>query len=186
VALVGPGAGDASDDNGNGNGLDEIPTELLSMNLTGTSSLGTIQLQLRTGTTAAGELEEKVNNNPGLLDLDPFAPGDATNFFEILFDLEVTPAGTQLHTASLLRFSSMIGDLPGLNERYEAPSSAPLLDSNDDPTGFALGAGNFVFVAERPLPEPGTGLLFLAAVASIAHLAGRRRGPTDSRRTPGS
>src|SRR5439155_13877053 len=56
----------------NGNGLDEVPTVMTLLQLTGNSSHGPVSISLDPSTPTTGVIEEKVNNTPGVLDLPPF------------------------------------------------------------------------------------------------------------------
>lgn len=92
VPFEGPTEGDANDSDGDG--LDDIDTELLSMTLTGVSSvLGPLELQLLAGLTASGEVEEKVNNTAGTLDVPPYASGLANSSFDLVFDIQAASLG---------------------------------------------------------------------------------------------
>ncbi|MHC4315935.1 MAG: hypothetical protein ACYSW3_26120 [Planctomycetota bacterium] len=75
VYFDGPSEGDADD--GNGDGLDEVATEIVSLNLTGTSiSLGVVELRLYPDLPSNGEMTEVVNHTPGVLDVAPFTMGE--------------------------------------------------------------------------------------------------------------
>ena len=90
----GPAEGDALDDGVNG--LDEIETEIVQLELVGDSSLGPVTLRINSMSPSLGRLEEQVNDNPGLLDVDPFAPGDASSLFDVLVELEVNDSSCRL------------------------------------------------------------------------------------------
>jgi hypothetical protein len=110
VFFEGPTHGDAVDDDGNA--LDEVVTQLVSMNLTD----GNVTLRIRDVTKSPyspslGQIEELVNNNPGRLDLDPFHPGNAQSFFDVLFEIEL-PDGTILHNEQPLRIGAVISEKP--------------------------------------------------------------------------
>ena len=73
VFFEGPNDGDAFDDDGDGQG--EVQTEIVSMNLRGTSPLlGTVLVQVNPDMPSLGAIEEQINNTPGVLDLSPFIP----------------------------------------------------------------------------------------------------------------
>jgi len=149
VFFEGPNEGDATDDDIDG--LDEVQTEIVSMNLTGTSSLGPVQVRVRTDQPSLGEIEEQVNNNPGLLDLDPFAPGNADSFFDVFFEIEV--GGQRFITAQPKRMSAIITEKPpGQGESYSNPDIIELLDATTlQPTGLAIGSAEHT---PNPLPPP--------------------------------
>ena len=167
----GTNLGDAVDDDSDG--LDEIEVEMVSMNLTGTSSLlgDTVQLQLLGGIPVVGEIEELVNNAPSVLDLSPYGSSlGATSRFELRFDI-ASSDGTFLASTSGapgLFFAAILDDFPGLNTVYSSFGTVPLLDSFGS-TGYTLGPGEFVFTNVVPVPAAawlfGTGLLGLVGIA---------------------
>jgi len=142
--------GEAQDDSGNGR--DEVQTEIVDMNLQGTSSMGPIHVTLNPDMPSVGGIEELVNNTPGWLDLDPFNPGDADSFFDVFFDITVdTPNGPLvLHNAKPKHMQTVITDKPpGPGNTYESPERIELFDAAGNPTGFFLGATRHT---PNPLP----------------------------------
>ena len=137
VLFEGPAEGDAADEDGDG--LDEVQTEIVSMNLTGSSSLGGVTVRQRADLPSIGEIEELVNNNTGLLDIDPFAAGDADSFFDVFFDIEIN--GQRFVTSQPKRMRTIITEKPPAEgETYESPEIVELLDSVTlQPTGLAIG-----------------------------------------------
>ncbi|MDX1745695.1 MAG: hypothetical protein R3324_07140, partial [Halobacteriales archaeon] len=134
VFFDGPNEGDAEDDDNNG--LDEVQTELVELNLTG----GGVQLRLNPDQPSLGQIEELVNNNDGLLDLDPFADGDADSFFDVFFEV-VLPDGTVLHNGQPLFISATIGEKPPFTRYIHLiPPGDPveLLTENDQPSGIFI------------------------------------------------
>jgi len=145
--------GDAADDDGNNR--DDVETEIVSMDLTGNSSLGPVSVRLNPNMPTFGEIEELVNNNPGRLDLDPFHPGDAQSFFDVFVEIEVqTPVGAVLlYNLLPKRMSAVITDKPpGLGNTYEDVRRVELYTASGEPSGFSLGATRHT---PRPIPEPG-------------------------------
>ena len=99
VFFEGPNEGDANDDNGNGR--DEVQTEMVDMQLTGNSPLGPVLVRLNPNIPSRGQIEETANTQPGRLDLPPFAPsGTASSFFDVFFEITIQrPEGPLvLHT----------------------------------------------------------------------------------------
>ena len=84
VFFEGPSEGDAFDDDDNG--LDEVETELISLDLTD----GAVSLRLRPGRRSPGEIEEQENNTAGRLDVRPFTQiGRADSFFDVFFEIQI-------------------------------------------------------------------------------------------------
>ncbi|MDX1747503.1 MAG: hypothetical protein R3324_16335, partial [Halobacteriales archaeon] len=150
--------GDAEDDDGDG--LDEVVTLMTLLNLTD----GTLDLSLNPNMATIGEIEEKENNTAGLLDLDPFAPGDANSFFDVFFQIRL-PDGTVVHNGVALRVEAMIGEKPPFDTYVHLlPPGGPLelLDANDNPTGvFITRAEHNTGFVERDIFEQTTALLQL-------------------------
>jgi len=145
VYFEGPHEGDANDSDGNGR--DEVPTEMVVLHLTGPSSLGPIVVKLHPTIPSLGQIEERQNNTAGLLDVNPFAPGDANSFFNLF--LEVDVGGLRFFTRSPKRMSSVIDHKPPQpGAVYESPITIPLFDENGNDTGFAIGPARHV---PRPL-----------------------------------
>jgi hypothetical protein len=132
---IGPG-GQASDSNGNG--LDDVPTEMVLLSLTGASSMGPVSVDLDPAHRSFGSIEETVNNTPGILDIPPFTPtGTANSFFDIFALISIN--GQTLHPANALHMTSLIHHKPPApGDSYTNPftTPVPLLDANGNPTGF--------------------------------------------------
>jgi len=136
---VGP-LGECSDTNGNGR--DQVHTEMTQLELRGTSpTLGPLTVRLRDPSKhpfqpTLGEIEEQANNTPGILDVPPFTPtGAADSFFDVFFEVE--SGGMILHNPvskhlSLL-FLSHKPPRPG--ETYEDVQAIELWDESGNPTG---------------------------------------------------
>ncbi|MCP4246174.1 MAG: hypothetical protein GY778_03915, partial [bacterium] len=139
VFFEGEHEGDAVDDNNDG--LDEVQAEMVSLNLTGNSSLGPVLVRLNPALTTTGGITERVNNTPGTLDLPPFTTtGQADSFFDVFFEI-VLPDGTVLHNRTPKRMSSVINHKPpGPGDYYEGLKETPLYFPNGEPSGFVLGA----------------------------------------------
>ena len=91
-----------------GNGLEQVQTEIVSMDLVGsgiTLRAGSAGLSLQ---TSLGEIEEDSNATPGLLELPPFAPGSAQAFFDVFFEVafadDVFGIEQPLHVAGPISF----------------------------------------------------------------------------------
>ena len=124
-----------------GDGLDEVSAEIVAMNLTGTSSNGTVVLSLNPDWTQRGEIEETANNTPGTLDVPPFAPtGSANSFFDVYFQLEFLVPGVTLYNQDPARMIALIHEKPPAHgDIYQSTSAVPLYNENGEPTGYSIG-----------------------------------------------
>ncbi len=143
----GQNPGDAIDDLfGGGNNLDDVQTELVSLELEGNSSLGPVFFQANPGpgVRSLGLLEELVDNNTGTLDLDPFAPGDAQSFFDVFFQVDV--GGVLLHNELPLQVTGNISAKPEPFGEALTLIGQPvtLLDAASNPSGFVLTGVNHI------------------------------------------
>jgi len=132
-----------------GDGLDDVPTELVELSLTGSSSQGPVVLSLSPDIPSSGEMEEQENLERGLLDVAPFVEsGFVDSFFDVFFELKV---GEQvLHTRNPKRMSTVITHKPPApGNVYENREEIELYDAAGNPTGIYLGAG-------RHEPNPST------------------------------
>ena len=133
-----PPSGTASDTDGDG--LDQVTTEMTQLDLQGVSSMGPVRVRLDASHRTVGMIEEQANNTPGVLDLPPFtATGSASSFFDIW--AEVTFGGQVFYPARPLHMQSIITHKPpGLGEFYLNPFTDPveLLTSNGVPSGVYL------------------------------------------------
>ena len=142
VYFEGPNMGDADDDDGNG--LEEVETEIVSMSLTGEGSMGPVIVRLRPNIPALGQIEEKENNTPGVLDLKPFVNdngGDfpADSFFDVFFEIEVGGMANRvvLHTEEPSRLRGVITYKPPRPcEAYESVERVELYDEDGNATGI--------------------------------------------------
>ncbi len=110
VHFEGPDAGDAQDDSGNG--LDEVVTEIVALDLRGVNHfLGVLRVSLALGQPTSGQLEEQVNMEPGLLEMVPYSSwGVGDCFFNIPIELEVM--GMNMYTGLPHRIDGRLSDNP--------------------------------------------------------------------------
>jgi hypothetical protein len=121
-----------------GDGLDQSPSEVVAMTLTGTSSLGPVLATLDPTRPSLGQFEERANAMPGRLDVRPFAPtGAADSFFDIFYEIQI--AGETLHPAPPMHVAGIVTHKPSApGELLANPSPSPvdLVDSNEVPSGL--------------------------------------------------
>ena len=145
------GEGEARDDDGDGR--EEVMTKMVQLDLWGQSSMGPVHVTLNPGLTTTGEIEERVNNTPGLLDIAPFAAGgSADSFFDVFFQIEV--AGQVLQNQQPKHMSRVIVHKPPEpGAVYEGPERIELFVPNGQPSGFSLGPARHV--PSSPMLQPG-------------------------------
>ncbi|MCP4993563.1 MAG: hypothetical protein GY934_07235, partial [Gammaproteobacteria bacterium] len=146
VFFEGQKEGDAFDNDGDGR--DEVDTEMVSLRLTGMSSKGPVLVRLNPDIPTIGVIDEQANNTPGTLDVPPFTPkGQADSFFDVFFEI-VLPDKTVLHNQEPKRLSSVIRHKPPAEgDSYEGLKEIQLFDVNGKPSGFTLGVA-------RHIPRP--------------------------------
>jgi hypothetical protein len=126
--------------------LEQVPAEMIALELSGTSSFGPIEVHLRDPTKSpfmrsVGEIEELVNNTPGVLDLPPFTPtGCADSFFDVFFEIETTlpPPFDLLHNEDPKRMTAVICNKPPYFHVYVGDDPVELFTEAGTPTGFFL------------------------------------------------
>lgn len=132
------------------NGLEEVPTEIVQMNLTGTSSMGLpVTVRLRSFTKhpfmhSTGEIEETANTQTGRLDVPPFAPaGTACSFFDVFFEVQIN-GGVVMHTHVPKRMQTIISHKPPLEQDvYQNPGPLQELFFEDETaSGTLIGAAS--------------------------------------------
>jgi hypothetical protein len=147
-------------------GLEEVQTEIVQMELSGISTLvGPVTLRLRDPNEdpfrrTTGEIEEGVNNNPGVLDLPPFVEGEeffpAESFFDVFFEIEIPEAQTTLHNRDPKRMTATITHKPpGPGEVYQNPFVIQLLDAEGNPTEIFIELAVHVPNPTPPCGQPG-------------------------------
>ncbi len=139
---------------GDADGLEQLQTEMVQMDLTGTSSvLGPVIVRLRDSTErpfqrTLGELEERLNVQAGRLDLlgddpplcveHPTPPANcedttAYSFFDVYFEVQV--GGNVLHNEAPKKMEATITHKPpATEETYERPEAIRLYDEAGNPT----------------------------------------------------
>ena len=125
-----------------GNAREQVPTEIVAMQLTGMSPvLGAVVVRESPTRASLGEIEELSNATPGVLDIPPFtAAGAADSFFDVFFEVQIL-GGVVLHNEVPKRLRSRITHKPpAVGEAYEGPVAVRLFDENGNDTGCVLGA----------------------------------------------
>lgn len=125
-------------------GLDEVPTEIVALSLTGISPAGSLTVTVRSPDKSpfkrsTGEIEENQNTQTGRLDLPPYGEeGTATSFFDVYFQVEV--AGQVLHAKEPKRMTTTITRIPpDEGETYFNPDRIRLFFEDETPSDFFIG-----------------------------------------------
>jgi hypothetical protein len=121
-----PGAADDDD----GDSLDEVQIELVSLTLTGSSAFGEVPVNLWAAAQSLGEIEERSNSMSGTLDLPPFATGDAGSFFDL--HVETTIFGITVHNVLPARVEAVITEWPPPAGEVYMGAFAPSIPLVDD------------------------------------------------------
>jgi len=131
------GTGGATTDS-DGNGRDDVNTQMTAFDFAGVTMFGPVHMQLNASAPTNGLIEEQVNNTPGVLDIPPFAEtGTCDSFFDVF--VEVTIAGLTLHNFTATLLSGVIAHAPPEEGSvYQNSSPTPLYDENGNPTGLYL------------------------------------------------
>jgi hypothetical protein len=120
----------------------------VALSLRGTGSMvGPVQLSLRRGLTSAGQMEERMNNTAGVLDVPPFTEtGTVDSFFDVYVELRAE--GETLYADGPLLLTGVISHKPSRSgEIYDGRGSVALLYAAGSPTGMRLWITQF-----RPSP----------------------------------
>jgi hypothetical protein len=140
-----------------GDGREQVPTEIVHMELTGMSSMGPVIVRVRDrnrhpNRRSTGEIEETRNTQSGRLDLPPFAlTGTADSFFDVFFEVEV--GGQVLHSHDPKRMRTIITRKPPAGgETYENPQVIELFTENENPAGVRITGAFHIPNPVPPIP----------------------------------
>ncbi len=130
--------GDANDDDKDG--LDEVSTEIVAMELKGSSpTLGEVILRVNPNVPSLGQITEQANNTPGMLDLPPFSPGTADSFFDVFFEIELPSAGQSYTTLDPMRLRGVVTHKPAAPcDSFESQDEIEIFDADGNATGYFL------------------------------------------------
>lgn len=141
-----------------GDGREQVQTEIVSMTLTGTSAVyGPLTVRVRDSAKhpnqrSTGEIEETANNTPEVLDIPPFtATGSADSFFDVFFEIEVANlGGAKFHNHTPKHMQTTITHKPPAEgEVYQNPDVIELFDENETLALVTMGTAK-----HTPNPAP--------------------------------
>ena len=146
---------------GGANGLDEVATEIVQLDLTGSGMFGDITLRESPVRDSVGLFEEQANDSPGEMDF----PADS--FFDVFAEVDITGFGT-LHNVDPVRVECVITEIPPFLCLYQPPIDEPidLFDEDDVLVARLIHAAhvplplNEVFIVFRNVPLPDEWLLW--------------------------
>jgi hypothetical protein len=125
-------------------GMDQARSEMVAMNLNGTSSLGPVNVQVRPPDSppfalSAGLITEDTNSLPGILDLPGFGGrGTANSFFDMNYQIGLANASLGnpvFYNSTPRHMTAVISDLPPGQSQYggrNTYSSFTPTDLNED------------------------------------------------------
>ncbi len=153
-------AGEATDSDSDG--LDQVQTELVTLNLTGIDPVfGAVKLRLNPSRGSFGEIEEQVNNTPGILDVVPFTPvGTATSYIDAFFEIELSDIALCLRNELPTRLQALLDHKPPASFNVH---TAVIL--SPEPF-YSVPCGTGAWTLPKPPPNPAAHLLGLSACGS--------------------
>ena len=165
---IGVDLDNAVDDNGNGR--DEVQSQLLTMFL---SDAAGIDLRLAALPLSTGEMEELVNLIPGVFDVPPItlSGSGADSSFDVFLELDI--AGNGFYNADPLFIQGLISSIPlAPDDMYVFfGTSVPLLTLNGENSGYAIT--EFIYTPGAPVPVPGAVWLFISGLLGLIGLGKR-------------
>ena len=135
--------GSADDDDNDS--LDEVVTELVQLDLSGTiPKIGDVHLGLDTRVPTLGQIEEDADDKTGRLDIPPFVScGTAQSYFYVNFEIEI--GGIPMYPERAPRWQGVIKEKPvAPGDVYENLEGVRLVDSDGVQTNYTLITVRFV------------------------------------------
>jgi len=135
--------GSADDDDNDS--LDEVVTELLQLDLSGTiPKIGDVHLGLDTRVPTLGQIEEDADDKTGRLDIPPFVScGSAQSHFYANFELVI--GGTPMYPERAPRWQTVVKAKPvAPGDVYEYIEGVGLVDLDGVRTGYTLFTVRFM------------------------------------------
>ncbi len=126
-------------DDDDGDGLDEVPLEIVQMTLTSTGGTVPVEVSQSPARMSLGFIEENVNVDSGELNLPPFNPlGPARMAAEMFVIVEIN--GTPFHNVTPVSIQGLIDHKPPAcgDELDSGQVSVPLFDASDKQSGWSI------------------------------------------------
>ena len=142
VAVYFDGDVEGSADDSDGDGLDEVVTEMFELDMTGFHpAVGEIRVRLHPTIPSRGEIVEDSNDTPGVLDVWPFGLAGSTATSNFALYLQVEMNGQTYFTEQPKFMSTVITNKPPVaGEVYEGLNVVPLISEFGFETPYRLGA----------------------------------------------
>ena len=127
---------------GDGDGRDDVQTEIIGMSLTGTTSVGPATVMQSPTRPSNGAFEEQNNAATGTIDF----PADS--FFDVFVEVDLPQMNMVLHNTQPIRMECIIFQIPPEFCLYQPPVDDPIELYNEQDQLVAL----IVHAAHIPLP----------------------------------
>ncbi len=120
-------------------GLDDVAAELIDLNLTASDPVvGQVHVRLTPGRQTSGQIEERTNNTPGVLDVSPYtAAGGADAYFDLYLDIELPDLGLCFRVGQAIRIQGTLSHVPPAGSNTYSPNVATPLSLFSGPCGMA-------------------------------------------------
>ena len=128
---------------GDGDGRDQVQTEIIGMSLVGTTSVGPATVMQSPTRPSNGAFEEQNNATTGTMDF----PADS--FFDVFVEVDLPQMNMVLHNTQPIRMQCIIFQIPPEFCLYQPPISEPIELFNEQDQLVAL----IVHAAHIPLPK---------------------------------
>ncbi len=127
VFFDGPTVGTADDSDQDGR--EEVATRLVELNLQGVDPIvGAVQMHVHPTKPSTGQIEERANNTPGILDVPPYtASGTADSFFDVHVEIALPDLGICFRPEQSIRLEGVISHVPPAHpDAYSANVQTPV------------------------------------------------------------
>lgn len=132
------------------NGFDRVDTEMIFMELTGSSPLGTIIVTESGSRESLGAITEQANSGPNEMSFP------ANSFFDVFFEVDIQQLDMTLHNEEPLHVECKIDQVPPVLCFYQPPIGDPI----DLVDGSGVKIAKIIHALHIPLPPNETLVVF--------------------------